>query len=196
MGVDVPDVPSDSEPSSLSSVLERFSGVASLSRPEADSLGRFVGVQSVPWAVSVDEAPSREELKGDSSRAGLNGDSCGAGVSGLGEGAVGGKDCATLLLLLTTLVLLLLLLLLLLPEGAPESGSGLNTEAVAPLGLGRDFGLHSSSGCFFCTSAKHLEQRFMVLLDPQNPHGQRGGRLGGLLRSLVSPMAPAWLHFC
>lgn len=23
---------------------------------------------------------------------------------------------------------------------------------------------------------------------PQNPHGHRGGRLGGLLRSLVSPM--------
>lgn len=31
----------------------------------------------------------------------------------------------------------------------------------------------------------------MVLLDPQNPHGQRGGRPGGLLRPLVSPMTPA-----
>lgn len=48
--------------------------------------------------------------------------------------------------------------------------------------------VQSSPGCFFWMSAKHLEQRFMVLLDPQNPQGHRGGRLGGLLRSLVSPM--------
>lgn len=53
-------------------------------------------------------------------------------------------------------------------------------------------GAESSSGCFFWKSAKHLEQRFIVLLDPQNPQGHRGGRLGGLLRSLpVSPMAEA-----
>lgn len=60
-------------------------------------------------------------------------------------------------------------------------------------------GVESSSGCFFWKSfslcgflfsAKHLEQRFIVLLDPQNPQGQRGGRLGALLRSLpASPMA-------
>lgn len=57
------------------------------------------------------------------------------------------------------------------------------------LELGAGSGVQSSSGCFFCMSAKHLEQRFMVLLDPQNPQGQRGGMLGGLLRSLpVSPM--------
>lgn len=48
--------------------------------------------------------------------------------------------------------------------------------------------VQSSSGCFFWTSAKHLEQRFMVLLDPQNPQGHRGGRVEALLRSLVSPM--------
>lgn len=71
---------------SFSSVRGRFSGVASLSEPEAeneaaglgvsslsgagraellagrrqtvpDSRGRFVGVQSVPWAVSVDDTP-------------------------------------------------------------------------------------------------------------------------------------------
>lgn len=48
--------------------------------------------------------------------------------------------------------------------------------------------VQSSPGCFFWMSAKHLEQRFIVLLDPQNPQGHRGGRLGGLLRSLVSPM--------
>lgn len=192
MGVDVP---SDSDAESLSSVRERFSGVASLSRPEADSLGRFVGVQRVPWAVSVDDAPSRDELlNGESSlELGLNGDSCGAGVSGTGEGAEGGKDwlTLTLLLLLLLLLLMLLLLLLLLPEGAPEGGSGLNTEATEAVvpEPDRGFELHSSPGCFFWTSAKHLEQRFMVLLEPQNPHGQRGGRLGGLLRSLVSPMA-------
>lgn len=60
-------------------------------------------------------------------------------------------------------------------------------------------GVESSSGCFFWKSfslcgflfsAKHLEQRFIVLLDPQKPQGQRGGRLGALLRSLpASPMA-------
>lgn len=60
-------------------------------------------------------------------------------------------------------------------------------------------GVESSSGCFFWKSfslcgflfsAKHLEQRFIVLLDPQNPQGHRGGRLGALLRSLpASPMA-------
>lgn len=58
------------------------------------------------------------------------------------------------------------------------------------LGVGSE--AQSSSGCFFWISAKHLEQRFMVLLDPQNPQGQRGGitLLGGLLRSLpVSPIA-------
>lgn len=59
-------------------------------------------------------------------------------------------------------------------------------------------GVESSSGCFFWKSfslcgflfsAKHLEQRFIVLLDPQKPQGQRGGRLGALLRSLpASPM--------
>lgn len=60
------------------------------------------------------------------------------------------------------------------------------------LELGAGSEAQSSSGCFFWMSAKHLEQRFMVLLDPQNPQGQRGGitLLGGLLRSLpVSPMA-------
>lgn len=57
------------------------------------------------------------------------------------------------------------------------------------LELGVGSGVQSSSGCFFSMSEKHLEQRFMVLLDPQNPQGQRGGILGGLLRSLpVSPM--------
>lgn len=164
--------------------------MASLSVPEADSLGRFVGVQRVPWAVSVDDAPSLDELNGDSSLEGLNGDSWGAGASeagqdrGEGDGALGGMDWA----------MLLLLLLLLLPEGAPEGGSGLNTDAPLPE-LGRGFELHSSPGCFFWTSAKHLEHRFMVLLDPQNPHGQRGGRLGGLLRSLVSPMT-CYFFFC
>lgn len=48
--------------------------------------------------------------------------------------------------------------------------------------------VQSSPGCFFSMSAKHLEHRFMVLLDPQNPQGHRGGRLGALLLSLVSPM--------
>lgn len=135
-----------------------------------------MGVQRVPWAVSVDDAPSRAELKGESSRLGLNVDSCGAGVS---VGAEGDKDGLSLFTPL--------------PEGAPEGGSALeNTEPLEP---GRDLELlHSSPGCFFCTSAKHLEQRFMVLLDPQNPHGQRGGRLGGLLRSLVSPMTELLLR--
>lgn len=42
---------------------------------------------------------------------------------------------------------------------------------------------------FLHLPAKHLEQRFIVLLDPQKPQGQRGGRLGALLRSLpASPM--------
>lgn len=49
-------------------------------------------------------------------------------------------------------------------------------------------GVQSSTGCFFWTSAKHLEHKFIVLLDPQNPQGHLGGRVGGLLRSLVSPM--------
>lgn len=56
-----------------------------------------------------------------------------------------------------------------------------------------DFVAQSSFGCFFWLSAKHLEQRFIVLLDPQKPQGQRGGIMftfaGGLLPSLpVSPM--------
>lgn len=62
------------------------------------------------------------------------------------------------------------------------------------LELEEAFGAQSLSGCFFCMSAKHFEHRFIVLLDPQKPQGQRGGitltLLGGLLPSLpVSPMS-------
>lgn len=70
-----------------------------------------------------------------------------------------------------------------------------NTVDWLLLELGVGSGAQSSSGCFFSTSAKHLEQRFMVLLDPQNPQGQRGGILGGLLRSLpVSPIVVSCLY--
>lgn len=144
----------------LSSVRGRFSGVASLSGPEADSRGRFVGVQSVPWAVSVHDAPSLLLMNVGSSV-----DSC-SELEGCDEDD-DEDDVRDWLLLLVSLL---------------KTGEGL-----LPL-LWMGFEVQSSPGCFFWMSAKHLEQRFMVLLDPQNPHGQRGGRAGGLLRSLVSPM--------
>lgn len=82
------------------------------------------------------------------------------------------------------------------PEGDDDKGEGLllvvvsllKTDDWLPPLLWRGSGGQSSPGCFFWMSVKHLEQRFMVSLDPQNPQGQRGGNLWALLRSLVSPM--------
>lgn len=142
---------------SFSSVRGRFSGVASLSEPDADSRGRFVGVQSVPWAVSVDDMPSLV----------LGNVGEGSSADGCSELEGGDDNRDWLLLLLVSLL---------------KTGDWL----LPVLWMGLE--VQSSPGCFFWMSAKHLEQRFMVLLDPQNPHGHRGGRLGGLLRSLVSPM--------
>lgn len=125
-----------------------------------------MGVLSVPWAVSVDDMPSLVLGNvGEGSSVG--------GCSALEGGGGGDDDRDWLLLLLVSLLKTVDWLL-------PVLWMGLEGQ--------------SSPGGFFWMSSKHLEQRFMVSLDPQKPQEQRGGRLGSWLLSLVSPITPPVLR--